>query len=366
MTKPNSTLAAAAVSALLCGLTPSHAQQATPAAQAAPAQQANAADACQAAPKGAAPQGKHWYYRTDRSANRKCWYLADAGMKTTATQRAAPPSKASSPDAETATPPTAQQNPADARAEIPQPAIRSVVPMPQSATTPKADSNSAADTSEPAQAQTQGTSSTINSAPLLTENWPDASAFRPSGTVGAATPLANSPPAESAANSEIAPPPAMKAAVAVPPAMPETAAPSDQSGSLASWRTILGALFIALGLAGILGFVTFRYLGPARAPAPRKTGARRDLWGNSHDETVPAFSSYDQMVVPSRWASASLAPSTPQDLDEIEQLLRRAAREPDPDNVIALADPAIRARTPTTQSAVRASAVRHAGSSRLR
>lgn len=366
MTKGNSTLAAAAVSCLLCGLTPSHAQQATPAAQAAPAQQANAADACQAAPKGAAPQGKHWYYRTNRNANRKCWYLADAGMKTTATQRTATPSKASSTDTETATPPTAQQNPADARAEMPQPTIRSVVPMPQTATAPKADSNSAADTGEPAQAQTQVTSSTINSAPLLTENWPDASAFRPSGTVGAATPLANSPPAESAANSEIAPPPpAVKPAVTVTQEAQDTA-PSDQSGSLASWRTILGALFIALGLAGILGFVTFRYLAPARAPAPRKTGARRDIWGDSHDEAVPAFSSYDQMVAPSRWASASLASSTPQDLDEIEQLLRRAAREPDPDNVIALADPAARARTPTSPSAVHASAVRHAGSSRLR
>src|SRR5262245_7312708 len=36
---------------------------------------ATAAD-CIAAPKSAAPQGSHWYYRTDREKRRKCWYIA--------------------------------------------------------------------------------------------------------------------------------------------------------------------------------------------------------------------------------------------------------------------------------------------------
>ena len=35
----------------------------------------------------------------------------------------------------------------------------------------------------------------IASAPLLTQRWPQADAFRPSQTTGAATPLANSQPA---------------------------------------------------------------------------------------------------------------------------------------------------------------------------
>src|SRR4051812_29371862 len=34
-----------------------------------------AADNCLAAPKGAAPQGSHWYYRLDRAAKRNCWYV---------------------------------------------------------------------------------------------------------------------------------------------------------------------------------------------------------------------------------------------------------------------------------------------------
>jgi hypothetical protein len=36
---------------------------------------ARADDNCVAAPGAAAPDGQHWYYRTDRVKHRKCWYL---------------------------------------------------------------------------------------------------------------------------------------------------------------------------------------------------------------------------------------------------------------------------------------------------
>jgi len=39
-------------------------------------QAVRAAATCAAAPKPAAPEGSHWYYRTERASNRKCWYLA--------------------------------------------------------------------------------------------------------------------------------------------------------------------------------------------------------------------------------------------------------------------------------------------------
>src|SRR3569833_2738002 len=38
---------------------------------------ASAADACLAKPKGVAPSGQHWYYRSDRATKRQCWYLGD-------------------------------------------------------------------------------------------------------------------------------------------------------------------------------------------------------------------------------------------------------------------------------------------------
>src|SRR5262245_20070437 len=34
-----------------------------------------AADACLSKPNAAPPQGSHWYYRSDRTNNRRCWYL---------------------------------------------------------------------------------------------------------------------------------------------------------------------------------------------------------------------------------------------------------------------------------------------------
>lgn len=45
--------------------------------------QAAPAATCATAPKSAAPEGSHWRYRTDRSTNRKCWYLASEGGRRT-------------------------------------------------------------------------------------------------------------------------------------------------------------------------------------------------------------------------------------------------------------------------------------------
>ena len=38
-------------------------------------QGARAADECLEKPNAPSPQGSHWYYRTDRTTNRQCWYL---------------------------------------------------------------------------------------------------------------------------------------------------------------------------------------------------------------------------------------------------------------------------------------------------
>jgi len=66
---------------------------------------AHAAAACDAAPKSTAPQGSHWYYRTNRASQRKCWYLAPEGQKTVSSPMVArtriPPAPAATPSAET-------------------------------------------------------------------------------------------------------------------------------------------------------------------------------------------------------------------------------------------------------------------------
>ena len=40
-----------------------------------------ARDDCVANPNAAVPRGSHWYYRVDRTANRRCWFLAPEGLK---------------------------------------------------------------------------------------------------------------------------------------------------------------------------------------------------------------------------------------------------------------------------------------------
>jgi|HubBroStandDraft_6_1064221.scaffolds.fasta_scaffold570405_1 hypothetical protein len=42
---------------------------------------ARAADGCINQPSLQAPQGSHWYYRVDRAAHRKCWYLGSQGLR---------------------------------------------------------------------------------------------------------------------------------------------------------------------------------------------------------------------------------------------------------------------------------------------
>ena len=65
---------------------------------------AYAAGTCNAAPKPAAPAGSRWYYRTDRTLGRKCWYLATEGQKF----QTATPRTAATTDAEPVAPPMAE------------------------------------------------------------------------------------------------------------------------------------------------------------------------------------------------------------------------------------------------------------------
>ena len=46
-------------------------------------------DECISKPNAPAPQGSHWYYRTDRTSKRQCWYLGEEGAKARASERLA-------------------------------------------------------------------------------------------------------------------------------------------------------------------------------------------------------------------------------------------------------------------------------------
>ena len=101
----------------------------------APAGHAAPADTCLKAPGGVAPQGKHWYYRTERPSMRKCWYLAEKGL--TVTQRAATrTAPQDEPDEEADTPATVASVPAAPAAKVPAAPAENVAPAPSASVAP--------------------------------------------------------------------------------------------------------------------------------------------------------------------------------------------------------------------------------------
>src|SRR6516225_7257163 len=69
-------------------------------------QGSRAADECLEKPNAPSPQGSHWYYRTDRTTNRQCWYLGSERGKVAPLARqdtapVRPSSKMSAPSVQT-------------------------------------------------------------------------------------------------------------------------------------------------------------------------------------------------------------------------------------------------------------------------
>jgi hypothetical protein len=111
-----------------------------------PADGAPAADTCVAAPNASAPDGQHWYYRSDRVNHRKCWYLhatvllphhamaqsADASAEPA--EAAAPPPAAPAEPARTASTPPPSVGSAQASVEpVPAPAANAATAAGQAA-----------------------------------------------------------------------------------------------------------------------------------------------------------------------------------------------------------------------------------------
>lgn len=294
------TLAVATLCALLAGATSGFAQQ-----------PASDATSCHAAPKGAAPQGKHWYYHLDRKTKAKCWYLGEAGLKTykpaakaaAASEPASDSKPTPDPKPEAAQAAPLQRNIADARNESPseadaEPAMTPSIPEPSTS----ADNN-APPAEQPSLMLAQPDNLTSTPAPLSSRfSAAETPSDQTTGLAPRVTPQAAAPAAQAP----------------VPPSADDD---NNSALNLAPWRIALGVLFVGLGILAILGAVAFRYL--KRAPRITSVPARerRNIWAKG-DET-DAEPAYAEMIMPSRRAPAA---KTPRDLDEIEQLLRQAAR----------------------------------------
>ncbi|MDA9531545.1 hypothetical protein [Bradyrhizobium sp. CCBAU 25338] len=219
----------------------------------APSSAASTASDCLAAPKGAAPQGQHWYYRLERTTKRQCWYLRAAGDKDSA--KAAQTAQAPS-DTPTADAPAPQQHAVqDARAEYLTPRSSAA------AKTPNAPAQAAA---TPVQQVAEQTADGNAQQPAGAPPWPDVS-------------TASAPPAP--------PAPTVVAAPAQPGAKPSkspspvtlAAADSTTDKPTGSLQTLLLVIGGALALAGILGSVVYRLAG---VRARRQSADRHGHWGD--------------------------------------------------------------------------------------
>lgn len=193
----------------------------------------NAAADCLTSPKGAAPQGQHWYYRLERSTKRQCWYLRAAGDKN-GTKAAQATSDTPTADAPAPQQPTVQ----DARAEY---------LAPSSGAAPKTPSALAqAQPATPTQPSAEQT--TDGSAPQPATPWPD-------------VPAASAPPATQPAPAVVAAaqPGAKPSKSPSPVALAAADSTIDKpTGSLQMLLLVIGG---ALTLAGILASLIYRFAG---------------------------------------------------------------------------------------------------------
>jgi hypothetical protein len=216
---------------------------------------ARAADDCLAEPNGQTPQGKHWYYRIERSTGRHCWYLRGEDE---AARAAAP-----EPTTSTKTPSRnadmlAPRSIADARAEWP--------------ARPAAAQNGAAVTAPrvaPPAGDLTGNAPPSASAPNTSTQTPSTSPWPDPST--AAPKLGPPPETTAAATDQQADTPAAPASVPVPAPPAQTAMPTDRN--MGSLQKLLLVAFGALALAGLTGSGVYRLAG-----ARHRARMRRDRW----------------------------------------------------------------------------------------
>lgn len=220
---------------------------------------ANAAGDCLTSPKGATPQGQHWYYHLERTTKRQCWYLRAEGDKESAKAAQATPDTPAAASA-----PTQPQAVQDARAEY---------LAPQSGAIPKASNAGAqATASTPAQQTPDQTTDSNAQQPAVATPWPD-------------VPTAVAPPAPQPQPAPVAATAPTRAKPAKPPAPTATAAPDGSAGKpTGSLQMLLLVIGGALALAGILASVIYRFAGSrVRVQAADRRGHWDDWAPQDHD-----------------------------------------------------------------------------------
>lgn len=318
---------------------------------------ASAADECLTAPKASTPAGAHWYYRLEKGTKRKCWYLADEGGKT---KKAAAPAPASSDVAEEDAPPpgkitppvkqeaskkTIQKSIANARAELragtdDDPALAETTwpAMPKAS----ADADIRKDNQAAAIQPAPETNSKQNW--NVATRWPEPGAAASSASdQPAAAPSQPAQPAPvltaerlATAAATPAPPPAPIPAVTTGAAtqQPQPSIATVQTDEGFSIRILLSILVGVMALTAILGPLLFKYFRPKPREDDRTYSQRRPIWDLNESER-PFAQDYPPLADETHYVhetgySRILPEARVLDsaVDELEQLLARAAKRP--------------------------------------
>ncbi len=291
---------------------------------------ARAADECLAAPNGKAPQGSHWYYRSDHAAKRKCWYLGQEGQKV---RQAAKKPHASASEA-----PAAEESAGGAgAAEPPVPAAQAEVPRgdPREWGTgdPAPYLGAAAQHGHAAQTAAPGNQDEDPQATSATAPWPQPA------TAATTTGRANAGAADAGTPTRALVEPATGAAVehddqdasATPAAAKARSAPSDFGWML--WK--IGG---AVSIGGLLVYLAFRI------PAGRMTRAvgqrRTDRTVDQVDETLAPTLAPDHQTAFPRLRTREDTSDPRRNLRQVLQALERASSDrPGIDDVMVAALP---------------------------
>lgn len=217
------------------------------------------ADDCAAAPRSAAPAGSHWYFQTDRTKRRKCWFLSPTGQagqhriarRPSAAKTAARASAAEKPATAATGAPTTTGAGGNTPSLTAQTAPAGSATAPDTGAAPSNPWAAAPLASASAQIAVQA----AGAAPSSTIVWPDPTPFAPVRTQEPK--LAQEPDSalgEARAES-VAPPPARApddAKAAAGGGAPATHAPVVEASSAARFVEILLVAAIGLTVAGLL------------------------------------------------------------------------------------------------------------------
>ncbi|QWG11342.1 hypothetical protein KMZ29_16530 [Bradyrhizobium sediminis] len=222
------------------------------------------ADSCLAGPKGAPPQGGHWYYRIDRVTKRQCWYLGDEKEKVSraAPETSPPPDNSASPPKDAGT----RRSIANARAELPLPQTR--VEQDTSVFAGQRAPAAKADAPPPWNNQRVNAVDADGQRSIVASRWPELAAGNSSP---APAPSAVNAAARPQQTAEAAPPPVI-AAVTLATADAPAAKPYG------SVQMLLIAMIGALSVASLIASVIFRFGGRRRAGRRNVRGDRRVNW----------------------------------------------------------------------------------------